>query len=68
MDHSLSTFLSGAYVVSDFDVYELVDDTLKVVDLELGSCLHLLKGADGLVSLGQKDVFKLHAGQWTRVV
>jgi hypothetical protein len=66
-------FEGKVYVVTDFDIYELADDTLELVDLaddeETGTCLHLLKAADGLVSLGQKDVFKLQAGgQWQRVV
>ena len=59
------------YVVTDFDIYELAGDTLEPVDLgddEAGTCLHLLKAADGLISLGQKDVLKLHAGEWSRVV
>lgn len=61
------------YVVTDFYIYELANDTLEAVTLadeddEPGTCLHLLKAADGLVSLGQKDVFTLHAGKWQRVV
>lgn len=60
------------YVVTDFDILELADDRLLPVTLpdgeEPGTCLHLLKAADGLVSLGLKDVLKLHAGQWQRVV
>lgn len=66
-------FEGKVYVVTDFDIFVLKDDTLEPVDLpddeETGTCLHLLKAADGLVSLGQKDVFKLQAGgQWQRVV
>jgi hypothetical protein len=65
-------FGGKVYVVSDFEIYELVNDTLQEVALagddEAGTCLHLLKGDDGLISLGLKDVFKLHGGSWQRVV
>ncbi len=62
------------YVVTDFDILELVNDRLQPVaalheaDDAPESCLRLLKATDGLVSLGQKEVFKLHSGRWQRVV
>lgn len=67
-------FGGKVYVVTDFEILELTGDDLLPVtefadaDDAPGSCLHLLKGVDGLVSLGQKDVFKLFAGTWQRVV
>jgi hypothetical protein len=66
-------FGGKVYVVTDFDIYELADDTLQEVTLaggddEPGTCLHLLRGDDGLISLGLKDVLKLHGGTWQRVV
>lgn len=61
------------YVVTDFDIYQLANGALEPVALadetdEPVTCLHLLKAADGLISLGQKDVFTLRAGKWQRVV
>ncbi len=67
-------FDGKVYVVTDFDILELANDTLQPVpaltdaDDAPETCLHLLRAADGLVSLGQKDVFKLHDGKWSRVV
>jgi hypothetical protein len=65
-------FGGAVYVVSDFALYELADGRLREVGLagddEVGTCLHLLKGDDGLISLGLKDVIKLHDGRWQRVV
>ncbi len=67
-------FDGKVYVVTDFDILELANERLQPVAALVGvddapdTCLHLLKSADGLVSLGQKDVFKLYAGKWTRVV
>ena len=67
-------FGGTVYVTTDFAILELAGNTLKAVtafadpdDLP-DTCLHLLKAVDGLVSLGQKDVFKLFGGKWQRVV
>ncbi|PZQ74064.1 MAG: hypothetical protein DI563_13265 [Variovorax paradoxus] len=61
------------YVVSDFAIYRLGDAGLEadpdLVDDPPATCLHLLEAADGLVSLGQKDVFlKPAGGRWRRLV
>jgi len=32
------------------------------------TCLHLLTAEDGLVSMGTKDLFRLHGGTWERLV
>jgi hypothetical protein len=65
-------FGGRVYAVTDFDIYELTGKGLQPVSLPggegAGTCLHLLKATDGLVSLGLKDVFKFHGGQWSRVV
>jgi len=66
-------FEGRLYVVTDFAILELVKDKLvPVANFAEGdrpaSCLHLLRGEDGLVSLGPKDLFKLHGGNWQRVV
>jgi hypothetical protein len=67
-------FDGNVYVVTDFEILELANEQLQPVaalaniDDAPDTCLHLLKAADGLVSLGQKDLFKLHLGKWTRVV
>jgi hypothetical protein len=62
------------YVTTDFEILALRDDTLASVtnfadpeDLP-DTCLYLLKGENGLISLGPKDLFKLIAGAWQRVV
>ena len=67
-------FGGKVYVVTDFAILELAGSALKPVtafadpDDEPDTCLHLLKAVDGLVSLGQKDVFKLFGGKWQRVI
>jgi hypothetical protein len=67
-------FDGKVYVVTDFAILELVNERLQPVaalathDDAPNTCLHLLQAADGLVSLGPKDLFKLHQGTWTRVV
>ncbi len=62
------------YVATDFAILQLAGNKLDAVtnfadvDDKPSTCLHLLKAADGLVSLGQKDVFRLFGGKWERVV
>lgn len=61
------------YAVSDFGIYRLGAAGLSpdpdMVDDAPATCLHLLEAADGLVSLGQKDVFvKAAGGRWRRLV
>lgn len=61
------------YVVSDSAVFRLGDGSL-VPDPDFGgdapaTCLHLLEAPDGLISLGQKDVFVKRADSaWRRLV
>ena len=66
-------FEGRLYVATDFAILELVKDKLVPVGNfadgdRPGSCLLLLRGEDGLVSLGPKDLFSLHGGNWRRVV
>lgn len=62
------------YVSSDFEILKLDNDTLiqedafADVDDVPGTCLHLLPAEDGLVSMGTKDLFRLHGGIWERLV
>jgi len=62
------------YVVTDFRILKLVDDRL-VNDTDFtdpndipGSCLHLLVAADGIISMGTKDVFRRQGNAWERLV
>lgn len=67
-------FGDTVYVVTDFQIFKLKDDTLVLEDAfaEEGdvpsTCLHLLTAEDGLASLGTKDLFRLSGGLWERVV
>lgn len=68
-------FYNGnAYVTTDFRILKLENDKL-VNDTSFANsndipstCLHLLPASDGLISLGTKDVFRLHTDQWERLV
>jgi hypothetical protein len=67
-------FGGTVYVATDFAILQFAGNGLDAVtnfadvDDEPNTCLHLLKAADGLVSLGQKDVFRLFGDKWERVV
>lgn len=62
------------HVATDFAIYELTGAGLVPAtdfadpDDRPSTCLHLLEAADGLVSLGQKDVFVKRDGPWQRLV
>lgn len=63
------------YVTTDFRILRLQDDVLVNDDNFAdeddvpGTCLHLLGAADGLISLGTKDVFRIQSGgKWERLV
>ena len=62
------------YVTTDFRILKLVDNKL-VNDTDFAdpddlpvTCLHLLTVADGLISLGTKDVFRRQQDPWNRLV
>jgi hypothetical protein len=62
------------YVTTDFRILKIVDDKL-VNDANFAdssdlpaTCLHILTSADGLISLGTKDMFRLKNTQWERLV
>lgn len=63
-------FGGKVYVVTDFAIHALVKGKLEPVKLAdaPSTCLQLLEAPDGLISLGPKDLVKLHDGKWTRVV
>jgi len=67
-------FDGSVYVTTDFHILKLQDDALIPEDAfadpndRPATCLHLLRSADGLVSMGAKDLFRLVAGTWERVV
>jgi len=62
------------YVATDFEILKLEGDLLSAeeafVDPEdpPATCLHLLEAADGLISLGTKDLFRLRNAVWERLV
>ena len=68
-------FYNGeVYVTTDFRILKVDDEKLvnetafaETNDIPL-TCLHLLTAADGLISLGTKDVFRLKTGNWERLV
>jgi hypothetical protein len=62
------------YVSTDFEILKLdngtlvAEDAFEHADDVPATCLHLLSAVDGLVSMGPKDLFRLHAGVWERLV
>lgn len=68
-------FYNGTiYVTTDFRILKLVDEKL-INDTDFAdpddlpsTCLHLLPAADGLISLGTKDVFRRNQEPWKRLV
>lgn len=68
-------FYNGTiYVTTDFRILKLVGDKL-INDTDFadsddlpGTCLHLLTTADGLISLGTKDLFRRNQEPWKRLV
>jgi hypothetical protein len=69
----VAEFGGTVFVVSDFRILKLRDDRLVPEDAfkmpdRPGTCLQLWKAEDGLISMGPKDLFRLDAGSWSRVV
>jgi hypothetical protein len=67
-------FGGQVYVTTDFRILKSRGDRL-VTETEFAApgeapltCLSLLQARDGLVSLGQKDVFTRQDGPWKRVI
>jgi len=61
------------YVSTDFEILKLEgagliseDEFTNEDDLPM-TCLHLLPAEDGLISMGTKDLFRLHNGVWERL-
>jgi len=67
-------FDDSVYVITDFQILKMQDNTLIVEDAysdlkdRPSTCLHLLRSVDGLVAMGTKDIFRLVASTWERVV
>ena len=62
------------YMVTDFEILKVNDDLSIVPEDKFfssedppGTCLHLLIADDGLVSIGPKDLFRLHGNVWERL-
>jgi hypothetical protein len=61
------------YVVTNFSILKLTDAGL-VPDTDFpdatrpDTCLHLVRASDGLVSVGQKDLWTKKNGTWRRLV
>lgn len=61
------------FVCTDFRILKLsdsglVNDSAFVSGDAPKTCLYLLRAADGLISMGTKDLFRRIAGVWTRLV
>lgn len=62
------------YTATDFTLLKLTKDGLvpesdfAQAGDQPATCMHLLEAKDGLISLGQKDVFIKHDGPWQRLV
>lgn len=70
----VATYQGQVYVVTDFRILRLEGDKL-VNDKDFAdkkdlpkTCLNLLQAPDGLISLGQKDVFRRKDGPWERLI
>lgn len=67
-------FGNTVYVVTDFEILKLEEGSLIAEDAFSDeddfphTCLHLLTAEDALVSMGTKDLFRLHDGLWERLV
>jgi hypothetical protein len=65
---------STVYVSTDFEILKLhdgvlvADDAFADPDDVPATCLHLVAAEDGLISMGTKDLFRLHGGVWERLV
>jgi hypothetical protein len=62
------------FVCTSFRILKMVGDKL-VNDMDFGdaadlptTCLYLVKAPDGLISIGEKDVFRRKDGVWKRLV
>src|SRR5262245_33909896 len=68
----VASFGDTIYVVTDFRILKLDGDALIPEDAFAedvpATCLHLLPAKDTLYSLGPKDLFRLQAGAWERLV
>lgn len=70
----VATHEGQIYVSTDFRILKLtakglVNETDFAVKKDVpATCLHLLPAADGLISMGPKDLFKRHGGPWERIV
>ena len=69
----VAVFGEEVFAVTDYRILRLTDDGFVDEDRFAegdapGSCLKLLSAADGVVSMGPKDLFTFSAGTWRRVV
>jgi hypothetical protein len=69
----VAAYEGEVYVVTDFKILQLVKKRLvpakNFVSKDVpATCLHLLEATDGIVSMGPKDLFRLHNVKWERVV
>jgi hypothetical protein len=67
-------FYAGqVYVATNFDILKLTEHGLELDDGfpandRPSTCLHLLKAADGLFSMGTKDLWRKKTSDWQRIV
>ncbi|WP_333874603.1 hypothetical protein [Methylobacter sp.] len=67
-------YANTVYVTTDFEILKLEDASLIAEDAFAdeddlpATCLHLLAADDALISMGTKDLFRLHENVWERLV
>jgi hypothetical protein len=69
----VTVFDGQVFAVTDFGILRLTDDGLvpddRFADADRpGTCLHLLRAEDGVISMGPKDLFAFSGGTWRRIV
>jgi hypothetical protein len=69
----VAEFDGELFVVTDFQILRLTEEGLIAEDRFANgdaptTCLHLLRAADGIISLGPKDLFRFSGGFWERIL
>lgn len=69
----VAAFEADVFVVTDYKILRLTPTGLAPDDRfadddRPATCLHLLRAADGVISLGTKDMFVFSGGVWRRII
>ncbi len=70
---ALEVFEDNVFAVTDYRILRLTDDGFVDEDRfenddAPASCLQLLRGEDGVLSMGPKDLFSFSNGLWRRII